>query len=455
MDQGKLNSLAGVEAKIAANGITGTLAMVAQNLNAGNITKLFAKYGGTTATVNASSADTAKLAEVADGVAKIAADGITGTLALSTTNLNENQIGALLGAKTADAATVNVNAQTMTDAELSAVSTGIGKVDAISNLTVTSTQTATEIGNLLGKAADAAVVATTMSIAQLAAVATNIANVTANGAGGITGAFSLNGSDFNSTQIAALLGSKTAIESATVTVDATSMDADERAAVGGNLRKVDNLTIDSTHGVQAAAADADNASLVVTGTSAAADLLTLTGTAEADFDTLSDITTNNASVVYVGGAGADTVIFKAASSSVLAQATVGDSGTYTATSSGTNTHSTAGFDVVNNFGVGDVIKLNSNYSGAANAANGLVATAVTGTTLDSGTFVLADNSVHLIRGTYDVGTTNTFVGAADGVDALLIYDADAADTQAYEAVVIVGGGTLTAMGGNAGLITFS
>ncbi|MDL2322262.1 hypothetical protein LJC47_07975 [Desulfosarcina sp. OttesenSCG-928-B08] len=40
---------------------------------------------------------------------------------------------------------------------------------------------------------------------------------------------------------------------------------------------------------------------------------------------------------------------------------------------------------------------------------------------------MADNTIHVIRGTVD-STTNTFKAAADGLDALLVYDANSAAT---------------------------
>lgn len=65
------------EAKIAANGITGDLVIVADSLNAGNVAKLFAKYGGTSATVDLGNNNLAKLTEVTDwDQKKISAGGM-------------------------------------------------------------------------------------------------------------------------------------------------------------------------------------------------------------------------------------------------------------------------------------------------------------------------------------------------------------------------------------------
>jgi hypothetical protein len=157
---------------------------------------------------------------------------------------------------------------------------------------------------------------------------------------------------------------------------------------------------------------------------------------------------SGADIITVGGTGTEVIQILSA-----AGAGGGESGTYTATA--TNSVSTAAFDKYTGMAAGDTIKLLTAYTGNAGAPAGLVATSVHGTTLASATLTLADNSIHLIRGTY-TASTNTFVGAAAGVDSLLIYDADAtATTSAYEAVVLIGynGGSAGAAGGNAGLIT--
>lgn len=159
-----------------------------------------------------------------------------------------------------------------------------------------------------------------------------------------------------------------------------------------------------------------------------------------------------------GGGGADIITAGGTGTEVIqiltaAGAGGGESGTYTATTA--NTVNTAAFDKYSGLAAGDTFKLLTAYTGNAGAAAGLVATSVHGTTLASATLTLADNSIHLIRGTY-TASSNTFVGAAAGVDSLLIYDADATlTTSAYEAVVIIGynGGSASAMGGNAGVIT--
>ena len=142
------------------------------------------------------------------------------------------------------------------------------------------------------------------------------------------------------------------------------------------------------------------------------------------------------------------------------QAAAGNSGTFALGASTTNSVSTTGFDVVTGLGSGDVIALAA-YTGtaAASAATNVlvnvIATASTVATTSGPT--LADNSVLLVRGTYTGGSTNTFVGSSSGVDALLVYDGNAATTtQAYEAIVLVGAGALTASvaAGAGGLIPF-
>lgn len=249
MDQGELNSLASDEAKIAANGITGNLAMAADNLNAGNIAKLFAKYGGTTATVNLGNSNLAKLTEVAGGIAKISAGGITG-------------------------------------------STQFGPID--------STLSTGAITGLLG-------------------VAMN--------------------------------------DSAAVYVNATAMDAAQLAAVGAGIGKVDNLTIDSTHGVTAAAADITGKTLSVTGAVATTDLLTVTGTGAADTINLGNVTLTTAAAVIQGGAEADNITLATGNNVVV----------FEATAAGNGIDTIARFNAGDLTSGGDILKVSDFLGGAPTA----------------------------------------------------------------------------------------
>ncbi|MFT4888186.1 MAG: hypothetical protein ACI8V0_002419, partial [Pseudohongiellaceae bacterium] len=213
----EITVLAGGVAQIAVGGISNLTVTNAQST--AEITALLGKATG--ALVTADSMDAADLAAVATNIANIANGGITGTMVLSTAVLTDTQISALLGGQTSAGTTVNVDATGMTAADLTALSTGIAKVDSITNLTVTNAQSTAEITALLGKATVALVTADSMDSADLAAVATNIANVATNG---ITGTMVLNTAVLIDSQIAALLGPQTAAGT-TVNVNSTDMTA--------------------------------------------------------------------------------------------------------------------------------------------------------------------------------------------------------------------------------------
>ncbi len=214
-----------------------------------------------------------------------------------------------------------------------------------------------------------------------------------------------------------------------------------------------------------------NGAFVINAAGSAAHVLT--GGAGAD-----SITGGATGQTIVGGAGADTLIGGAGADTIrggtgadiitvggtateriqiLSGTTAGgsESGTYTATTA--NTVSTAAFDKYTGMAAGDTIALLTGYSGDAGVAAGLIAISVHASTLASATLTLADNSLHLIRGTYS-SSTETFVGSSTGTDSLLIYDAASTvggANQAYEAVVLIGynGGAAGGIGGNAGVIT--
>lgn len=207
--------------------ITGALALT-NDLNAAGITALFSKYDGTTATVVATGM-TDQFAVIADNIAKLADNGITGTMALSNGNTDATDLGLLLGAKTAATATVNIDAASMDAGELTAISTGIAKVDGITNLSLGNAQPAAEIGNLLSKASNAAVDASSMSAAQVDALVAGAAGIAADGiTGTIDAAALLSVADF--TALAAKIA-----DAATVTV----------ADLGTALAALGNDTLDS------------------------------------------------------------------------------------------------------------------------------------------------------------------------------------------------------------------
>ncbi|MEI7879042.1 MAG: hypothetical protein WCI96_14120, partial [Planctomycetota bacterium] len=160
----------------------------------------------------------------------IAADGITGTLAI---DVAVTSLDALLG-KTAIAAIVNVDATTFDAAGKGTLSSNIAKVDVISNLALASTEDATEIGNLLSVTTLAVADATGMGSAQLNALSSGFASIAASG---ITGTFTV---DSSITSVSSLM-SRVAT-AANVTVNLAGMSAGNVAAVNSNLSLIDTMT---------------------------------------------------------------------------------------------------------------------------------------------------------------------------------------------------------------------
>jgi hypothetical protein len=164
-----------------------------------------------------------------------------------------------------------------------------------------------------------------------------------------------------------------------------------------------------------------------------------------------------------GGAGADIISLAESVVSIdrVIQTAVGDSGTFALGSTTTNSVSTTGFDVVTGFAAGDVLAL-AQYTGtaASPAANYVLVNSIAAkasTVATSSGPTLADNTVTTIRGTYD-SSAATFVGSSTGADLLVAYDANqVASATAYEAIILVGNGGLTASvtAGTGGLLAFA
>ncbi|MEY4821019.1 MAG: hypothetical protein RLY72_671, partial [Planctomycetota bacterium] len=182
------------------------------------------------AVADGSSMSSAQLSALGFGASSIAADGITGTLAIDNA---VTSLDGLLG-KTAIAAIVNVNATGFDAAGKGTLSSNISKVDAISNLALASSEDATEIGNLLTKASAAVANATGMGSAQLNALSSGFASIAASG---ITGTFTV---DSSITSVSNLLSRVST--AADVTVNLAGMSAGNVAAVNSNLSLIDTMT---------------------------------------------------------------------------------------------------------------------------------------------------------------------------------------------------------------------
>ncbi|AHF02586.1 calcium-binding protein [Marichromatium purpuratum 984] len=418
----QLTALSSNAAKLAADGLSNlTLTNTQSTTEIGN---LLGK--ATDAQVTATNMDGTDLAAVSTNIAKVVTDGITGTLALSTTGLDETDIGNLLGTQTATAATVNVDAASMTDAELGAVNTGIVKVDAISNLTLTDTQSAAAIGNLLGKATDAQVTATNMDGTDLAAVSTNIGNVANNG---ITGTLALSTTGLDETAISNLLGAKTA-DAATVNVNTASdsdsdsdsdsgMTSAELTAVAQGLAKINALTIDTTHQIQGQgqAADISGRSFSLTGTNTTTDYLQLGTTSGDDTITLTNVTTTDASVVVDASTGTDTIAFGTGTFSVL----------FDHTADGTGGNSITGFDVGDG---GDVLafKDNANLDLSGTASETFDKGDISNADQVTGNVIVATNA---ITAASDIETMLANQSGVTGGAVVVAYNTNTTQTELY------------------------
>ncbi|QEI08413.1 DUF4214 domain-containing protein [Pigmentiphaga aceris] len=204
------------------------------------INELFAKSTDVGLTVSAASST--KLTGLLSQLSKVANNGIVGTLSLTKDTGVASQLQSLL-AKTATGATVSVDATDMADGQLYALVESASKVDSVSNLVVPSSawsligaQPVSNLGNLLGKSTEAKLSLTSATADQIKTVADHVAQYAVDG---LTGSFILN-STFLLTQLEALLGNKVA-DGANVTVNASSMDIDQVAALFTNAAKIDVL----------------------------------------------------------------------------------------------------------------------------------------------------------------------------------------------------------------------
>ncbi|WP_187395061.1 DUF4214 domain-containing protein [Pigmentiphaga aceris] len=201
---------------------------------------LLSKAGANSVSVDATGASDEELKSLADNIGRLATNGITGTLALSS-NLTAVQLTALLGAKTDAAATVNVDATGMDLASLQAVVAGIGKVDRLTNLplgSLTDTQTSDLLTNVTTDGS-VSVVATGASANEVGLLVTHMAKIANDG---ITGDITLTSAPLSS-ELSSLLQTKIAL-AANVTIDATGMDNDRLLVVGSTtgIAKTDSIT---------------------------------------------------------------------------------------------------------------------------------------------------------------------------------------------------------------------
>lgn len=122
------NAYAGINNTTALN-FTTAAASLAITQDTTNITAAFAGYSGTNATVDATGMSAAQLNAVATAIAKVKADGITGTFDVDS-DVAAADITSLLG-KTAGTAMVSVTTDDMNGEALTAVGSAMAKVDTL------------------------------------------------------------------------------------------------------------------------------------------------------------------------------------------------------------------------------------------------------------------------------------------------------------------------------------
>ena len=282
-------------AKIAS--ISGVMALTSGQ-DATELTTLFGKETtGGDDTVVATGMLSPALNALAANTDEIAAGGITGTLAL-TSGQSAVQLGALLGATTATAAVVNVNAAGMGVDAINALVTGDAKVDAITGaMALTSSQNSTALTTLFAKddaVANDTVVATGMATAALDVVALNAAKIVA---AGISGVMALT-SGQEATELTALFAKDDATTNDTVV--ATGMNSAALNVVAANVAKINAASITGVMALTSGQAATQLTALFGKDDAVANDTVVATGMVSAQLDTLA-ITANAAKIASISG----------------------------------------------------------------------------------------------------------------------------------------------------------
>jgi len=166
---------------------------VTSAVRAVDMSPLFWRYQGTSATADLTSMTTEQQSNVFGAIAKFAADGITGTATLGST-VNISQLRDVL-AKTSVGADITIDAASMIDQQLVPIALNISKVDLIKNLSFadlywTTDETMTAV---FSKVVDAKVNASNASSAQAALLVSNLAKIAD---AGITGTLTLSPNQF-------------------------------------------------------------------------------------------------------------------------------------------------------------------------------------------------------------------------------------------------------------------
>lgn len=226
-------------AKIAANGITGTGLSLDEVQFSALRTKLSADI--IDVTVDASSASSSDVADLISGIDRIGTinTGATNTGTLSVTDTQFKALQGKLDSGISGKITVNV-AGAFVD-ELAAVTANISKIAAVTNLSLDVAQSAANITSLLGKAATGSVSVdpTNFDAAQITAINTAATKIATSGITKTSGSTTM---PLTATQFATLVNK---LDSAHVTavVDASGASASEIATMttAANVAKINTV----------------------------------------------------------------------------------------------------------------------------------------------------------------------------------------------------------------------
>ncbi|MGA1224227.1 MAG: beta strand repeat-containing protein [Phycisphaerales bacterium] len=224
-------------------GVTGDLTLTSAQ-SAAQITSLLAGAADGAVYAVATGMGDDQLNAVAANAVKIAADGISGTMIVTSAIVDAN-LGALLGKASVADAIVEINASGMTDGELSTVVLAGDRVDEAYNLALDNGQTDSEITALLAKSvapastgkAMAVADATDMDAAKLNALGASYAKLAGDGITGsvlVTGG-SLGVTDANLTNLFLKIA-----DTADVRIDGTDMGASTLTILSSNISLVDS-----------------------------------------------------------------------------------------------------------------------------------------------------------------------------------------------------------------------
>jgi len=219
---------------------------------AGEITNLLTKTSGALAV--ATGMDAAKLNALAASasIAKIAADGISGTV-LIVSGVTDPSISSLM-TKIPTSTTVRVNGTGIGSVTLKLLVTFDSQVDTAYNLALSNDLTTAELSNLLGKsdAASATVNATNMDSAangDLSVIGANIAKIAS---AGISGSVSIDSrlSDANIGAVLSKISTAASFVGTTVSIDATGMSADQLSSIAAAVNALSSATASGIYAME-------------------------------------------------------------------------------------------------------------------------------------------------------------------------------------------------------------